>query len=160
MSAREKIIELAGAGLSAAGIAAHVGVSRQRVYQVLKTAVVMPPRPFFGRERAAERYPKPRLITGGVEVALTTNSVGTISELLVAADLLARGWAPYLPVMRSKYHDILASHGAVIASFEVRSGKRYPSGTVSYARDKVKRSNHYAVVIEGEPVVYDPPLSD
>lgn len=60
MSAREKIIELARAGLPAAEIAARVGVTRQRVYQVLKTAGVTPPRPFYRQPRLFdEPAPKP-----------------------------------------------------------------------------------------------------
>ena len=155
----DKIIEMAKAGVSSAEIAKVVGVSRQRVYQVLKRSGVEPARPYgFHAGSGTRLAPRSRVITGGVEATLSTNIAGTICELLVAADLAARGWAVYLPLLRSKYHDLIALKDGRIATFEVRSGRRYPNGTLSYATDKTRRSDYYAVAVRGEPIVFEPSL--
>lgn len=161
MSKVEKIIELIGAGKWASAISDELGVSRQYVYQVAERNGLEVPRNQQPREPgSAHRNPKPRLITGGVPVAINHSVAGTISELLVAADLMARGWQVFLPVIPSKGHDVIASNGQRLLTVEVRSAHRNSSGVVKYTKKADCQSDVYGIVITGEPVVYEPDIED
>lgn len=171
-----RLRELVDAGAGAREIAAAMQVSRQRIYQVaaregiaLKRPAVTPPlapEPAGGAAAARRRRPGkapvnvPRLITGGVPLQINSTATGRVAEILVMADLIARGWHVYAPLLDSRRgHDLIACGNGRMVSFEVRSGRRRPSG-VKFDRDMVVRSDHYAIVVTGEPVAYDPPLED
>lgn len=153
----DQVRRLTARGLAASTIAAELGVSRQRVYQIAKNAGIrLAPPPPRGPSRPI--IPISRVITGGVPVPINASIAGTIAELLVAADLLARGWQPYVPAARHGGHDLIAYRATDLATIEVRSGYRNRTGRVIYNKSPRDNSTHYAVVITGEPVLYDPPL--
>lgn len=80
--------------------------------------------------------------------------------MIAVADLLARGFKPYLPVVNQRSHDIIAvSPAGAVVTFEVRSGRR-DCGKLVYNGGSKTRSDHYAVVLAGEPVMYKPDLPD
>lgn len=84
---------------------------------------------------------------------------GTISELLVAADLMARGYEVYIPLARTIGHDIIAeAPSGRLLTIEVRSAKRAANGALRFKR--TTRSEMFAAVVTGEPVQYDPPLPE
>ncbi len=97
--------------------------------------------------------------TGGVQMMISQTTAGTIAELLVAADLMARGWTPFFPLMRTTIFDLIAgdANGRVL-TIEVRSAKRRPDGSLAYGRKTGSPANHHALVITGEPVAYLPEL--
>ena len=97
MSKAAAIRELARAGKSARVISEELGISRQRVYQVINEAEIRLPRQKLGPQafrRARGKAPQAHLLTGGVPVPISSAVAGSVSELLVAADLLARGYHP------------------------------------------------------------------
>jgi len=152
----DAVREMAEAGSPASVIAERLGVSRQRVYQVAAKAGIALPR--YHARTWGQRPPKPRLITGGVFTTISTATAGSISELLVAADLLARGYAVFMPVIHSRGHDVVAEKNGMMITVEVRSAHRNASGKLIYNRRPEMRSTHYALVVTGEPVAYDPPI--
>lgn len=170
---RDQFRQLVAAGLTGAEIAREMGISRQRVSQIAVQEDVQLP-----RKPPAEKKPEvpkrrrrvfkrdkpsvivPRLITGGVPVRVNTVAAGRVSELLVAADLVARGWHVFMPIDYRKGHDLVACGNGRLATFEVRSGRRGKAGGVVFLRNRVMLSQHYAVVVTGEPVTYEPPLED
>lgn len=137
-----------------------LGLSRQRVSMECKKAGVILRRA-YGRG-AIKSAPEPRVITGGVPSVVSHTVCGTISELLVAADLMARGYKPYMPLVRQRGHDLIAvSPGGEILTIEVKSGKARATGEgYSYLHkgERQNQSTHYAIVITGSPVVYEPEL--
>lgn len=166
MSKADAIRELARSGKSPRAIAEELGVSRQRVYQVIKAEGIKLPRQKLG-PRAFSRSrpnnaPRAHILTGGIPVAVSTAVAGSVSELLVAADLLARGYVVFAPVARSSQsHDLIAvpkRHPTTLLTIEVRSAYRNPAGRAIFARKPECVSNHHAFVITGEPVVYKPPI--
>jgi hypothetical protein len=158
----KKISSLAAKGFSAREIATRIGVSRQRVYQLAQANSISLLHPTFGSAAgrgAAKMQPKARILTGGIEVPLSHTVVGVISELLVAADLMARDFRVYLPIRANRGHDIIAeSWDGTLLTFEVRSAHRTIDGGTSFNRKSEDRADYYALVITGEAVIYKPDL--
>jgi len=163
---REKDPEVTAKEMSIA-----LGISSQRVAQHL-VALGLPTRtrksyPIGPRlidyDMSKRKPPAPRIITGGTLVASNSTATGTVSELLVAADLTARGYTVYLPILRHSAHcDLIAlRQGAEDnpITIEVRSGRRRTvDGTISYTKNVESLATHHAVVVTGEPVIYHPDL--
>jgi predicted AAA+ superfamily ATPase len=148
-------------GCSALIIANRLGISRQRVYQILHHHGIEFWKHIDVKSGEKQNY-RPRILTGGVFTAVNQSVVGTISELLVAADLLARGWHVYIPITRTRGHDLIADKGARLITIEVRSAYRSQStGKLSYATNQRKDpSMFFALVVTGDPVVYEPELPE
>lgn len=153
---------------SLAEVARVVGVSRERVRQIANSEGLQFGQPSidrYGREHTHQhiptsprRAPEPALRTGGVAVTLSHTAVGTVGELLVAADLIARGWSVFWPLVRTPRCDllVLSPDGSQVERIEVRTARRLGS-EVRYARPDTSRSDRRAIVITGEPVRYSPP---
>jgi hypothetical protein len=84
--------------------------------------------------------------------------VGSISELLAAVDLMARGWKVYRPLAISRGHDLIGEKNGILKTFEVRSANRNKEGGIRFTIKEACTSDHYALVITGEPVQYRPEL--
>ena len=159
-SNRDRVRDLAAAGYTARQIALELGVSRQRVYQIADAEGVSLPRANAPDTPRRGTVPKPRVITGGIEQPINHTTAGTISELLAAADLLARGWQVYMPVVRARGHDLIAVNGGKVVTVEVRSAKRNAEGNLVYNRSARDRSQAYALVLTGEPVQFRPSVEE
>lgn len=153
----EEIRRLAGEGMPASAIAERLGLSRQRVYQICEQNEIALPR-YHRRYERRTGAPKSRVTTGGVQHAINHTVAGTIAELLAAADLMARGWVVFVPVVKSKGHDLIACRDGEIATFEVRSAYRNAAGKLIFNKKADCASKYYALVITGEPVTYEPQL--
>lgn len=143
-------------------IAELLGVSRQRVYQVLKASgQQLPAIQYTPREYGRRRTPKPRVITGIACGPVNCTIAGTVSELLVAADLLARGWQVFLPLVKTSKLDLLATSrdGKSVLRFEVRSGVRH-GNRVTFAKKVISEHDYYGIVVAGEAVTYEPDLPE
>lgn len=160
MKNEDQIREMAAAGLSAGAIADELGVSRQYIHQIAKRAGISLPHSTRGRVAPGSKLVVPRIQTGGVSAKVTHSVAGSIAELLVAADLMARGWRVFMPVLSSKGHDIIGEKEGRLVTFEVRSAQRNASGKLIYQKKSDSESEHYGLVVTGEPVAYDPPLPD
>lgn len=164
-SRADQVAALAAERLPGSEIARRLGISRQRVSQIAK-AYGIEIRSLYhsamrDQSQHKERIPVPRLRTGGAYVVKGTSAVGTVSELLVAADLVARGWHVYLPVIRQRGYDLIAYSGDNLLKIEARSGCRKASGVIWFNREsRDSKPTHYAVVITGEPVIYDPDIPE
>lgn len=156
MDNREKAIKMIESGASASEVAEELGISRQRVYQICASSGVSPKHKWVRNKPA--RPPRPRLLTGGVTIPVSQSAVGCISELLAAADLMARGWSVFMPVISSKGHDLIACKDDRIITVEVRSAYRNAAGQLKYNRKADCKSMFYALVVTGEAVSYEPQL--
>lgn len=153
----EKLRRLAAERVVASEIADELGVSRQRVYQLCYRHKIDLAR--YHDTRRPKRM-KPRIITGGVMQEVSCGVGGIIAELLAAADLMARKWQIFRPIVSNRGVDIVAIKDGKIITVEVRSARRKPSGALQYRQDTVARADHYALVITGEPVCYVPELPE
>jgi hypothetical protein len=145
--------------LTAKALSEKFGVSRQRVYQLLKASGLKTGNPYLIYRPRQAASPCPRLLTGGVPVRISHSAAGTVSEMLVAADLLARGWHVFFPLVRTTRHDLIATSrdGCRLLRIEVRSGIRR-RGAVLFAKKENAACDHYGVVVTGEPTFYQPDL--
>lgn len=155
---RSKVIEL-NEHLTPVEIASRLGISRQRVYQILSDEGTDYLTLNKGHRRL-RRISRNLARSLGPEVAyVNRNTKGSISELLAAADLLALGWHPYVPLLRNNGYDIVATKNDKIITIEVRSGRRREDATIATCRKKAAfPAHHFAFVMSDEPVVYEPPL--
>lgn len=149
---------------SATDIAEELGISRQYVYVIFRRlgleAKVGGYRP--RKVVAAPAAPAARILTGGVPARLTSTTAGTIGEMLVAADLMARGFTVFHPLVRSVALCDLISQSretGAMERIEVKCGTR-TSGAKILANKPVNNSKYdrLAVVITGEVVKYVPPF--
>lgn len=151
------VARLAAEGFTATEIAEKLGISRQRVYKIASRDRII----FALRSRMASsgaQVRAPMMATG--IIASGTVIAGTIAELLVAADLLTKGWNVYAPLVRNKGHDLIVYCGGKVLTIEVRSAYRSQNGKlVGNRMDRKDKSSHFAFVITGEPIVYEPELS-
>jgi hypothetical protein len=152
-----------------ADLARAVGVSKQRVHQILKKEGLW--RPWRSKPRVtpesilAAKVPKkiwPAIKPDGCpQITVTSHVAGTIAELLVACDLMARGWQVFFPMVRvATKCDLIAldKSGERQIRIEVRSSKRDSKGTIVPKLKPQDVCDHHAYVIAGEPVLYKPPL--
>lgn len=158
----EAVRQCAAEGMVASQIAAHLGVSRQRIYQVAKANNITLKRADFDWPSREKRTSAPRIIIEASNVTQNQLSVGAVSELMAAADLIARGWNVYMPVRKNRGHDLIAYKGDTMITIEVRSGRKGAcSQTVFYSKTHSRmKSSHYAIVVAGEPIQYNPTLPD
>jgi hypothetical protein len=141
--------------LNLSDIARRVGVSRERVRQLVESEGLAPPLGVVGYK---PRSPASRVITGGVPTPINHTVAGTIAELLVAADLSARGLIVFFPLVRTAACDLMTlDRSGHVERIEVRCGHRSGKRVVFNQKDKSK-SDRRAVVITGEPVIYEPPM--
>lgn len=140
--------------ITGAELADQLFVSRQRIYQVASKYGLK-----FPRARPKITMPQPPINTGSPLINISQTCCGTVSELIVAADLVARGFKPYFPIVRQKSYDIIAVNDRnEIFSVEVRTGRRLDK-IVAYNKQVTFKSDIMAIVVKGEPVFYEPELS-
>lgn len=110
------------------------------------------------RKDYTDRYDLP------VSSGLSTGTIGAISELVVAADLMRRGFEVYRALSPASSCDLLAQpRGGSQLRIEVRTGYLSPAtGRPIFPRNKRESEHlldHYAIVLRDGVIVYDPPLS-
>lgn len=140
-------------------IAADLGISRQRVYQILSEEKV----DFqdLHRELRIKRRISRNLARhlGPDSAHVDKHTRGAMAELIVAADLLACGWKPYVPLFRNHGHDIIATKAAILVTIEVRSALRKADGSIAASLfTPSRRVDHFAFVLPDEAVIYKPSL--
>ena len=138
---------------TAAELAQHAGVSRQRVYQICKAAGITLSR--------AARPIEPRQWSShfGLQEKLSSHFIGGASECSAAADLLRKGIPVYRAMTFVSSADLVIDRNGELLRVEVRSAKRNINGTLRYPMP-IDRSR-YDVLALVEPdgaVTYKPPL--
>ena len=142
------------------------GITRQRVYQiaaeeglVLVRRTNEPRQPGEpGPHGQGVRGPAPRVLTGGIAMPLTTTAAGAIGELLVAADLVARGWHVFAPIIKVNTHcDLIAMNpnNNALLRVEVRCARRF-GGAIRWNIPEQSKGDIFARVVTGEPIDYWP----
>lgn len=157
---REAILRInkANPHLNLSDIARQVGVSRERVRQIVnehnlevrksQTGIMIGTAP-----------PEARIVTRGTPVLLSHSSSGTIGELMAAADLLARGFSVFFPLVRTGACDLITlSRDGSVERIEVRCGKRKKKGLIQVSFGDSSKYDRRAIVPIGEPVLYRPPF--
>lgn len=89
---------------------------------------------------------------------LSATNTGAVGELLVAADLLRRGFAVYRSVSPSSPCDLIAQKDAALLRVEVTKGTRYRSGNTAFAPHQPNRRDLLAVWFADGEIRYDPPI--
>jgi hypothetical protein len=141
---------------SLAVIAAEVGVSRERVRQLLKTKGLRSSVKSKGRPRVhSDRKPVNRF---GYAVRAPTLVTGAVSELVAAADLLARGWHVYRAIAGGCMCDLIACLDGATYRVEVRSATVSATGVWKTNQKPKTRENYdvLALVAPNGEIRYDP----
>jgi predicted AAA+ superfamily ATPase len=148
--------------VTASAMARELGVSRERVRQVL-LALGLPTQ--TSRSTFVNRAPRtPLPPPGSIEFAANCNHVmrGAWAELLVASDLLRRGYEVFTAVGASSC-DLLALRNTTALRVEVKLGQ-WINNSPTYFASKVcaeKRGNFDLLAVvspDGKQIRYDPQL--
>jgi hypothetical protein len=83
---------------------------------------------------------------------LSTGTVGSIGELRVCADLLAKGYAVFRAVSVNCWTDLVVQVGDKFFSIEVKTGQRMPSGKLRFPKPRAKTDIIAIVLPDG--IVY------
>jgi len=153
---RERIRELIQSEpmLNMSDIAARVGVSRERVRQIVRQEALGIT---TGQHGVVARQPD--VVTGGVSMRVGSTAIGTIGELLAAADLVSRGFMVFFPLIRTAACDLITlTRQGLMERIEVRCGKRLNGGLKYSKLGDRSACDRYAIVVTGEPVAYSPPF--
>ncbi len=95
----------------------------------------------------------------GPSLPISSGTMGAISELIAAADLMVRGYEVFRAVSQACSADLAILKDGRLVLIEVRTAKWNKARTqLNYSKVKM-RADVYALVVEGE-VVYKPPLEN
>lgn len=152
--------------LTVKALAEILGITRQGVHYLLQKHDLRaaPAKYAQGSRRTGyEMLPKPQILIRPEDVAkLSPTACGTVAELVAAADLTARGWHVFAPIVRvASSCDLvaIARDGSKVLRIEVRPGRRN-GDKITFLQKVDAAHDHYAIVIAGEPVSYKPALPD
>lgn len=107
--------------------------------------------------RNAKSFNRPRR---DKNIYIPTSTVGAMSELIVAVDLMKLGKHVFRALSPSCPCDLVILEGGKLITVEVRTGVRLKSGSLSYRKDRMQ-STVFGIVVHGEEkVVYEPPFAD
>lgn len=105
----------------------------------------------------ASAYMRGQQVASWYGKPVSTPTAGAIGELIVASDLLARGYEVFRAVSPSSSCDLMAraKNGRVLA-IEVRGGRYTKGGRLNYHRQESDRADVWAVVVLRQPpeIVY------
>lgn len=92
---------------------------------------------------------------------LCSGSIGALGELVVAIDLLKRGFEVFRAISPASTCDLAVLRDGKLLRIEVRTGHRTATGTLMFRRSGTDQRDHYAVVIhaDGPAIHYEPPLA-
>ncbi len=155
ISTRERLVQLIqeDPDIPVSELAEALDVTRQRVHQLLNALGISRP-----LTRGFRRQRQRMVITGGVRAAVTQATQNTVSELLVAADLMQLGHQVFLPMPRHRLGvDLITLH---IETFEteriyVTTGRRR-GGELVCDRPVTPLHDRLAIVVSGERPIYEP----
>lgn len=105
------------------------------------------------REKRYGRY--------SVKNNIATGTVGAISELMVASDLMINGYSVFRAVSQSCFCDLIALRGKEVRQIEVRTGYLSVTGNISYPKKINKINgvpNEFAVYVQEKEKVYYFPI--
>lgn len=151
---KEKIIELGQVcpPMSLGEIGRAVGCSGEYARQVLAAAGITKTRrlrAFHGRAENSQRYAE----------KVPPASVGAISELTVASDLMIKGYSVFRALSSSAPCDLIcfrADTPSIVLKIEVRSAKLNKSGAMQYGPPIPGRYDHLALCLPDGKIVYIP----
>lgn len=139
--------------MSAAQIAGELGISRERVRQLL-LQLGLPTDTRIDRRKTKHRNYAARF---GIE--LSSHTIGCISEMLVCADLLQKGWHVYRSISPHAPDDLVARREKKTVAVEVRSGRQNRAGVISCAKPiREKTWDVLAVVLPSGEIHYQPEI--
>lgn len=99
---------------------------------------------------------------GTVKGEIPSLTVGTISELVVAVDLLSRGYGVFKALSPSSCCDLAVLSGRLLIRVEVTTGHYSASGKPTYlrAKERQRENDRYDIlaVVLTDQVLYIPPL--
>lgn len=90
---------------------------------------------------------------------LSRGTVGAISELRVAVDLLARGFEVFRALSSNCSCDLIATQNGKLLRVEVKTGTLLISGAATYDKKQAGKVDLFAIALDSE-IRYDPPFTE
>ena len=104
----------------------------------------------YGRRRYREQNP---------HSMLPSATVGAIHELVVAVDLLRRGYNVFRALSPACPCDLAVLQNGKLVRVEVTTGHRSPQGTIRYPPKNEKKFDVLAIVSFDGTILYEPPFA-
>lgn len=135
--------------MTAAAMSRTLGVSRERVRQLLLE---------LGLPTTTSRSDSRGMMRTVRANGLPPRTVGTVAEMVVAADLMARGAKVFWPLQHTPSCDLVAlwDYGRRIERVEVRSGKREGKRLLYNQTTTPDKHDRLAVVCQDAEISYLP----
>lgn len=139
---------------SATDLAADAGISRQRVYQICRSAGIE-----LTDKRRRKGDAKQWVNHFGGTQSVSSNFIGGASELTASADLLRRGIPVYRALTFVSAADLVIDLGGELKRVEVRSAKRNKAGSLRYPMPADRSRYDFLALVEPDgTVTYKPEL--
>lgn len=160
---RERVVALVRdePHLNQTEIAERIGISRQRVAQIVadeELDVPRGPRGVASRKRAAAATPALAERPDDAIPQYLAGAGGTIAVLIAAADLMARGFSVFYPLTQSAPCDLVAiDRNGKVERIDVTKARR-AGGEIRYDDPDRSKADRRALILTDEPVRYEPAL--
>lgn len=89
---------------------------------------------------------------------LSHGTAGALAELIVATDLIKRGFELYRAMSQSSSCDLLALKNKKLYDFEVRTGYRNKKGSYFYSKHSIKGAYLAIVIHKTNEIIYEPKI--
>jgi len=91
----------------------------------------------------------------GKKNGVCPSTVGTISEMVVAVELMKSGWSVFKSLSPASAFDLIAFKNGEMKKIEVKTGYRV-GGNIQKPRHSHNFHDHFAVVVNGSEINYTP----
>lgn len=92
------------------------------------------------------------------ELGISPGTVGAIAELIVAVDLMKRGYHVFRSMSPSCPYDLITFRGDEVRRFEVKTAYKTLSGRLYHPKLRNETFDHLALVV-GTEITYRPELA-
>lgn len=121
----------------------------------------------YQKKKASARFCSPRCAKragevkrGDTVIDLSAGTVGAVHELVVAVDLMRRGYPTFRAMSPASPCDLIFIKGEEIKRVEVRTSRKTPTGglEIRVSPKDAGRYDHYAFVSHDNEIVYVPEI--
>lgn len=114
------------------------------------------PRQFFHSRACSDAFSEAS--TGRSAIKLSSGTRGTIGELLVAADLLGKGFAVFRALSPSCACDLAILKDSKLVRVEVTTASLLQNGKPAYSKHDPAKYDVLALVFHNGKIIYEPEL--
>lgn len=117
------------------------------------------PRQLYCTKECAQAWRNQPLVSYYRELGISPGTVGAIAELIVAVDLMKKGYHVFRSMSPSCPYDLITFRGEEIKRLEVKTAYKTLSGKLYHPKLRNQTFDHLALVV-GTEITYMPALAE